>query len=307
MCVEEASKTLQAPLLSPTSWKEQCLQQTLTQYTDALHESFIAGADTQIAVNDIVTPYELSSYAKDALKSYVPDLIDKDTYGAGNLAEEHPVRFTNRAAQFDFNPARTHSFVWKVPQAQSKCGAFWMPLQINPQQEQEWHALLDEESDTEAGELRLVRDGSRWILHQTIKYPVEDTSDVDRAECTKVGFDIGESKLLVGCALQQQRGADDTPVDPLFVDGARARKLRKEMFTTLKRLQERDAAQWRIDERFEYYENALEDIVEKATHQAVEYASRFNEPMIVLEDLTNLREDLEYGKWMNRRLHNWAF
>ena len=29
--------------------------------------------------------------------------------------------------------------------------------------------------------------------------------------------------------------------------------------------------------------------------------------MIVLEDLSYIREHLDYGKWMNRRLHNWAF
>jgi putative transposase len=27
----------------------------------------------------------------------------------------------------------------------------------------------------------------------------------------------------------------------------------------------------------------------------------------VLEDLSDIREDLDYGEWMNRRLHAWAF
>ncbi len=30
-------------------------------------------------------------------------------------------------------------------------------------------------------------------------------------------------------------------------------------------------------------------------------------PVTVLEDLSYIREHLDYGKWMNRRLHNWAF
>jgi len=78
------------------------------------------------------------------------------------------------------------------------------------------------------------------------------------------------------------------------------------MFTTLRRLQERDA-EWRVDERFDHYQNALTDIVEKASRQAVEYARQFENPVIVLEDLSYIREHLDYGKWMNRRLHNWAF
>lgn len=79
------------------------------------------------------------------------------------------------------------------------------------------------------------------------------------------------------------------------------------MHTTLKRLQERDAAEWRIDERFSHYQNALTDIVEKASRQAVEYARRFEKPVIVLEDLSYIRESLDYGQYMNRRLHSWAF
>ncbi|GAA0241313.1 hypothetical protein GCM10009000_066220 [Halobacterium noricense] len=85
-----------------------------------------------------------------------------------------------------------------------------------------------------------------------------------------------------------------------------ARHLRKEMFTTLRRLQQRDA-DWRIDDRFDHYQNALTDIVEKASRQAVEYTRKFENPVIVLEDLSYIREYLDYGKWMNRRLHNWAF
>ncbi len=79
------------------------------------------------------------------------------------------------------------------------------------------------------------------------------------------------------------------------------------MHTTLKRLQERDAEQWRVDERFDHYQNTLTDIVETASREAVEYARRFDSPVIVLEDLSYIREHLDYGKWMNRRFHNWAF
>jgi len=79
------------------------------------------------------------------------------------------------------------------------------------------------------------------------------------------------------------------------------------MHTTLKRLQERDCAEWRRDVRFDYYQNALTDIVEKASRQAFEYAQQFDDSVIVLEDLSFIRENLDYGAYMNRRLHGWAF
>ncbi|EMA58714.1 IS1341-type transposase [Halorubrum lipolyticum DSM 21995] len=267
----------------------------MATYRRALSESFESGADTQTAVNDVVTGYTLTSYAKDALKNYVPQL--RRTYNASELDDDHPVRFTNRGWRLDHSEDRTHEFCWRVPQA-GRGNAFWIPLRINPEQRELWGELFD--GEVTVGEFRLQEHRTNWVLHVTVEYAVAEPEESD--DPTPVGFDIGESKLLTGCACQ-----DDTPTQPYIYDGGRARQLRKEMFTTLRRLQQRDAAEWRVDERFNHYQNALTDIVEKASRQAVEYASSFENPVIVLEDLSYIREHLDYGKWMNRRLHNWAF
>jgi len=290
-----ATKTLEATLAPPTAHKERRLQRTVATYRRALSESFESGADTQTAVNDVVTGYTLTSYAKDALKNYVPQL--RRTYNASELDDDHPVRFTNRGWRLDHSEDRTHEFCWRVPQA-GRGNAFWIPLRINPEQRELWRELFD--GEVTVGEFRLQEHRTNWVLHVTIEYAVTEPEESD--DPTPVGFDIGESKLLTGCACQ-----DDTPTQPYIYDGGRARQLRKEMFTTLRRLQQRDAAEWRVDERFNHYQNALTDIVEKASRQAVEYASSFENPVIVLEDLSYIREHLDYGKWMNRRLHNWAF
>ncbi|WP_049935148.1 RNA-guided endonuclease TnpB family protein [Haloplanus natans] len=290
-----ATKTLEATLAPPTAHKERRLQRTVATYRRALDDAFESSADTQTAVNDVVTGYTLTSYAKDALKNYVPQL--RDTYNASELEDDHPVRFTNRGWTLDHSEDRTHEFCWRVPQA-GRGNAFWIPLRINPAQRESWDDLLD--GDVSVGEFRLQEHRTTWVLHVTIEYEVAEPEEPD--DPTPVGFDIGESKLLTGCACQ-----DGTPSDPMLFDGGRARHLRKEMHTTLKRLQEREAAQWRVDERFDYYQNALTDIVEKASRQAVEYAQQFENPVIVLEDLSYIREHLDYGAWMNRRLHNWAF
>ena len=51
----------------------------------------------------------------------------------------------------------------------------------------------------------------------------------------------------------------------------------------------------------------LTDIIEKVSREAVEYARQFENPVIGLEDLSYIREHLDCGTWMNRRLHNRAF
>lgn len=297
--VETATKTLEATLAPPTRGKTVRLRRLLTTYREALHDAFDAGADTMAAVNDIVTPYDLPYQAKDALKSYVPDLLDEDTYDADELADDHPLRLVNRAAKFDRDESRHYEICWNAPQP-GRGTNFWIPLRINPEQEELWSDLLAGDGDTSPGEIRLHQHRSSWTLHVTVEYPLEEPEAGD--DPTYIGFDIGEAALITGCALK--RG---TPRNPIIDSGSRARHLRKEMFTTLRRLQERDAAEWRIEERFEHYQNALTDIVEKTSRRAVEYARQFDNPSIVLEDLTYIRESLDYGKFMNRRLHAWAF
>jgi putative transposase len=291
-----ATTTLEATLVSPTTGKERALQRTVANYRRALRESFGARATTQTAVNDVVTPYRLTSYAKDALKSYVPKL--RDTYGASELTADHPIRFTNRGFRLDHSAEREAEFCWYVPQA-GRGNGFWIPIHINPEQRRLWFGLLD--GNASVGEFRVQERRERWVLHVTVEHEVPEPDE--SGEPTYVGFDIGESKLLAGCACRD----GGTPIRPMFIDGGRARHLRKEVHTTLKRLQERDAAKWRTDERFEHFQNALTDIVEKASREAVEYAASFENPVIALEDLSYIRERLDYGSYMNRRLHSWAF
>jgi len=295
---QTTNKTLEATLAPPTRCKEQRLQQTLSEYRQALDDAFEQDCKTMSATNDVVTPYNLPYQAKDALKSYVPKL--HKTYNAKELDDKHPLRFVNRAGKFDRDTSREYEICWNIPQP-GRGTNFWIPLRLNPEQEELWDELLDAESSTKVGELRLQKHRKTWTLHVTVEYEIEDASELPENP-TRVGFDMGESMLVTGCALQH-----DTPTDPLLINGREAKRIRKEMHTTLKRLQERDASEWRIEERFSYYQNRLTDIIEKASRESVEYARQFENPVIVMEDLAYIRESLDYGKYMNRRLHSWAF
>jgi IS605 OrfB family transposase len=290
-----ATKTLQATLAPPTAHKERKLQDTLGEYRSALSEAFDSDADTMNGVSEVVTPYDLPYQAKAALCSYVPKL--RKTYNARELDDEHPLRLTNQAAKFDHSPEREHEYTWWVPRP-GRGTNFWIPLRINPEQVELWSDLLDGKAS--AGQVRLQQHRTSWVLHVTVEYDVPEPEA--GGERTPIGFDIGETALITGCALKR-----DLPTEPRLWSGRRAKHLRKKMFTTLRRLQERDASEQRVDERFEHYQNALTDIVEKTSREAVEYAQRFDSPVIVMEDLGFIRERLNYGKWMNRRLHAWAF
>ena len=49
------------------------------------------------------------------------------------------------------------------------------------------------------------------------------------------------------------------------------------------------------------------DGVHTVTHEVVAYAESVENPVLVLEDLTYIRESMDYGDFMNRRLHGWGF
>jgi len=292
---ETVTKTLEATFSPPTAHKERKLWDTLTTYRDALQESFNSGADTMNGVSDVVTPYDLPYQAKAALCKYVPQL--HNTYDAQDLDDDHPARLTNQAAKFDHSNDREHEFTWWVPRPGHGTN-FWIPLRINPGQEELWHGLVD--GDANAGQIQLQKHRKNWVLHVAVEYPVQEP-EID-GDATHIGLDIGETALITGCALK-----DGSPTDPFVCSGSRAKHLRKEMHTTLKRLQKREASEWRVDWRFSHYQNALTDIVEKASRQAIDYARQFDKPVIVMEDLAHIREEMDYGADMNRRLHSWAF
>jgi len=139
------------------------------------------------SVSDIVTPYDLPYQAKAALCNYVPKL--RKTYNAQDLDDEHPIRLTNQAAKFDHSEERDYEFTWWVPRP-GRGTNFWMPLRINPEQEDLWHDLVSE--DAKAGEIRLQQHRKNWVLHVTVEYPVEEPAA--DGDATHIGLDIGENR-----------------------------------------------------------------------------------------------------------------
>jgi hypothetical protein len=64
-------------------------------------EPILEGQVARSEANDVVVEYDLSGYAKNALKKYVPQLV-RD--GTQELDDGHPVRFTNEGVRMDHKP-----------------------------------------------------------------------------------------------------------------------------------------------------------------------------------------------------------
>ncbi len=309
------TKTLELKLVDPNSHKRQKLRETREAYQQALQEAFAAGCDTQSAANDVVVEYDLSGYAKNALKQYVPQLCG-NSYDANELHDDHPVRFTNEGLQLDHQPQNAIEWYVKIPHHEDY--HLWIPARANPEQRDWLEALYAD--DAEMGESRLFERDGTWYLHITVTRDVEDKSESSADErtppddsgepClagldrTPIGVDIGEASLVTVC----HRDESGSPVRPeLWADdGKTVRRLGKTYFTAKRRLQQRGSE--RIAESYgDSLWDQIDDVFHRVTREVVEYAESVENPVLVLEDLTYIRENMDYGEYMNRRLHGWGF
>jgi len=294
----ELTKTLELKLVGPNAHKRQKLRETRDAYQQALQAAFAAGCDTQSAANDVVVEYDLSGYAKNALKKYVPQL--NNSYDADELHDDHPVRFTNEGLQLDHQPQNAIEWYVKIPHHEDY--HLWIPAQPNPNQREWLEALYAD--DAKMGESRLFERDGTWYLHVTATRAVEDQSTASADERTPIGVDIGEASLVTVC----HRDDSGSPVRPkLWADDGKAvRRLRKTYFTATRRLQKRGS-----ERIVASYSDALwdriDDVFHRVTREVVEYAESVENPVLVLEDLTYIRENMDYGAYMNRRLHGWGF
>ncbi len=297
--VTELTETLELKLVEPNAHKHRKLCETKRAYQDALEAAFNANCTSQSATNDIVVNYDLSGYAKNALKKYVPQLCG-GSYDAKELHDDHPVRFTNEGPKLDHKPQNAIKWYIKIPHHDDY--NLWLPAQPNPEQ-REWLEAL-RAGDATMGECRLFDRDGEWYFHIVATRDVEERETSSASKETPIGVDIGEASLLTVCH-RDERGSPTAP--NLWNDeGKRVRQLRETYFTATRRLQQRGSE--RIAESYGYeLWRHIDHILHTVTSEVVAYADQFENPVLVLEDLTHIRENMDYGAFMNRRLHGWGF
>ncbi len=295
------TETLTLKLVSPNAHKESKLRETKDEYQLALHDAFTQNCDTQGKANDVVVEYDLSGYAKNALKQYVPNLLDGDTYGAKELRDgDHPVRFTNAGPKLDHKPQNAIEWYVKIPHHEDY--HLWLPAQPRSNQREWLEALYH--GDAKMGECQLIKRDGEWYFHVSTTMEVEQSSSVSVAEQTPIGVDIGEAALATVC----HRTECDSPANPTLwsSEGREVRRLRETYFSAVKRLQERDSERLAEEYGDELW-TRIDDILHTVSSDIVEYAQQVDNPLLVIEDLIHIRENMDYGGFINRRLHGWAF
>lgn len=129
----------------------------------------------------------------------------------------------------------------------------------------------------------------------------EDLTIRDKQDSqTLIGLDVNEDNVAL--AALDEDGVQDSKV----IEFPEIKFERHRYFTIRKRVQ--NAEKYSVfhalgdkEKRF------VQDKTHKVSRQVVEWCQQFEDPCIVLEDLKEMREDIDYGTRMNRRLHHLPF
>jgi putative transposase len=159
-------------------------------------------------------------------------------------------------------------------------------------------ALQDD--DWRVGTSEVVRQNGKWRLHVDVTHKTAEVTNPTETR-TLIGVDVNESNISLA-ALTEDNGV----IDSIVLEYDEVKQKRHEYFTTRKRLQS-NGKLGQVERLGSQEERFVTDALHKLTRKAVEWASQFENPCIILEDLKDMRDSINFGSQMNRRLHSLPF
>jgi IS605 OrfB family transposase len=136
-------------------------------------------------------------------------------------------------------------------------------------------------------------------LHINIRNTEQTVRD-KQDSWTVVGVDVNEDNVAL--AALSEGGVEDT----LVIDFPEIKFERHRYFTMQKRVQNagKDSIHNTLEGREERF---VRDRLHKVSQHIVAWSRQFEKPCIVFEDLKEMRDSIDYGTRMNRRLHHLPF
>ncbi|WP_255191287.1 transposase [Natronobeatus ordinarius] len=151
------------------------------------------------------------------------------------------------------------------------------------------------------GVAELVYKHDEWRVHVTVTHKTRTVASPDYAE-TVVGVDINEDCV----ALTALNRATGDVLDSVVIEYPDIKRVRHEFFTKRKRMQKVGQSAFENVVQTEE-QDFVHDQLHKVSRDVTRWVSQFNEPVIVFEDLKDMRDSIDYGTRMNRRLHSLPF
>jgi IS605 OrfB family transposase len=156
-----------------------------------------------------------------------------------------------------------------------------------------------ENDEWRVGTAEVVNKYGKYELHINVTNEDAEVSD-KRDATTFIGVDVNED--CIGLAAVKESEVEDS----IVIEYPEVKKERHEFFTIRKRMQE--AGQFSLESEIQGREKQfVHDQLHQVSRRVVDWAEQFENPVIVFEDLKDMRDDIGYGTRMNRRLHSLPF
>jgi len=147
--------------------------------------------------------------------------------------------------------------------------------------------------------VEMVKRNGEWYAHFVLK---KEVKLIDEPE-TVIGVDLGEWNAATAIAISVQ---NPKPMRGRFWSGAKIREIRGKYAHIRRNLQRKKRLDLvkRIGSKEKRMVNQQLHTIAK---EVVEYAKQFPKPVIAMEALDGIRENMNGSAKLNRRLHAWSF
>jgi IS605 OrfB family transposase len=146
--------------------------------------------------------------------------------------------------------------------------------------------------------VEMVKKNGEWYAHFVLKKEIELIEPE-----TVIGVDLGEWNITTTVAVSKQ---NSKPMKGKFWSGARIREIRGKYAHLRRNLQRKKRLDLvrKIGRKEERIVNQQLHII---ANEIVAHAKQFEKPVIAMEKLDGIRENMNSSAKLNRRLHAWSF
>jgi putative transposase len=173
-----------------------------------------------------------------------------------------------------------------------------LPIVFGGKQKQRIEEAL--EGEWQFAAVEMVKRGGEWYAHFILKKVVEVPDEPE----TVIAIDRGEHNLAVAVAISKENPSK--PMKGNFWKGAEIKRTRGKYAHIRRKMQRR-----KLMKDVKKLKNKEKRIVEQQLHtianEIIAYAKQFPKPIIVMEDLTGIRDNFDKSKKLNRRFHSLPF
>jgi len=187
---------------------------------------------------------------------------------------------------------------------------YWLTLSLNKKERVSLPIVFGEKQrqrieEALRGEWRfaiveMVKRNGQWYAHFVLKKTVEVSDEPE----TVIGIDRGERNLAVAVAISKSN--PNKPMKGQFWRGEEIKRIRG-LYSHVRRNLQKKKLLKKVKELKGKECRKVNQQLHIIANQIIQYAKQFPKPVIVMEDLREVRDNFKKSKKLNKRFHNLPF